>query len=155
MYSTRPAESSSTCQYKRNPCCTSPCQKKQFSKTLIGSVRCTQIFQGQNRTIGCILNRSARLYGDCMEPDHTAKYSLPVLTDLTENLIREKKRLCVDPLTVLRVFLDASRHSAFTHVVFVWKTRILTKLYGGKVLFYSNLGHYMFRRYMDIKIWVP
>ena len=25
--------------------------------------------------------------------------------------------LCVDPLTLLRVFLDASRHSAFTHVV--------------------------------------
>ena len=27
---------------------------------------------------------------DCMEPDHTAKYSLPVLTDLTENLIQKK-----------------------------------------------------------------
>jgi hypothetical protein len=40
--------------------------------------------------------------------------------------------LCVDPLTVLRVFLDASRHSAFTHVVFVSKTQILTKLYGGE-----------------------
>jgi hypothetical protein len=25
-----------------------------------------------------------------MEPDHTAKYSLPVLTDLTENLIQKK-----------------------------------------------------------------
>ena len=53
-------------------------------------VWCTGIFQGQNRTIGCILDRSARLYGDCMEPDHTAKYSLPVLTDLTENLIPKK-----------------------------------------------------------------
>ena len=94
----------------------------------IGSVRCTGIFQGQNRTIGCILDRSARLYGDCMEPDHTAKYSLPVLTDLTENLIQKTNFLCVDPLTVLRVFLDASRHSAFTHVVFVSKTQILTKL---------------------------
>jgi hypothetical protein len=83
----------------------------------IGSVGCTGIFQGQNRTIGCILDRSARLYGDCMEPDHTAKYSLPVLTDLTENLIQKTNFLCVDPLPVLRVFLDASRHCAFTHVV--------------------------------------
>jgi hypothetical protein len=31
---------------------------------------------------GCILKRSARLYGDSMEPDHMAKYSLPMLTDL-------------------------------------------------------------------------
>jgi hypothetical protein len=46
-----------------------------------------------------------------------AKYSLPVLTDLTENLIQKKNFLCANPLTVLRVFLDASRHSAFTHVV--------------------------------------
>ena len=49
----------------------------------IGSARCNEIFQVSNRAIGCILNRSARLYGDCTEPDHTAKYSLPVLTDLT------------------------------------------------------------------------
>ena len=53
----------------------------------IGSVGCTGIFQVSNRTIGCILDRSARLYGDCMEPDRMAKYRLPVLTDLTENLI--------------------------------------------------------------------
>jgi hypothetical protein len=56
----------------------------------IGSARCNTIFQGQNRTIGCILDRSARLYGDCMEPDRMAKYSLPVLTDLTENLMQKK-----------------------------------------------------------------
>jgi hypothetical protein len=60
-----------------------------------------------------------------------AKYSLPVLTDLTENLIQKKINfLCVDPLTVLRVFLNASRQSAFTHVVFVSKTHILTKIRG-------------------------
>ncbi len=53
----------------------------------IGSVCCIQIFQVSNRTIGCILKRSARLYGDCMEPEHMAKYGLPMLTDLTENLI--------------------------------------------------------------------
>jgi hypothetical protein len=57
----------------------------------IGSVRCNTIFQVSNRTIGCILKRSARLYGDCMEPNHMAKYSLPVLTDLTENLIRKNQ----------------------------------------------------------------
>ena len=53
----------------------------------IGSVWCTLIFQVSNRTSVCILKQSARLYGDCMEPDHMAKYSLPMLTDLTENLI--------------------------------------------------------------------
>jgi hypothetical protein len=50
-----------------------------------------------------------------------AKYSLPmaILTDLIENLIPKKNSfLCANPLTVLRVFLDASRHSAFTHVGF-------------------------------------
>ena len=95
----------------------------------IGSVWCTQIFRVSNRTIRCISKWFARLYGDCMEPDHTAKYSLPVLTDLTEKIIQKKPSfLCVNPLTVLRVFLDASRHSAFTHVVFVSKTQILTKL---------------------------
>jgi hypothetical protein len=31
----------------------------------------------------------------------------------------------------MRVFLDASRHFAFTHVVFVSKTQILTNLWGG------------------------
>ena len=56
----------------------------------IGSVWCTLIFQVSNRTSVCILKRSARLYGDCME-DHMAKYSLPVLTDLTENLIQKKQ----------------------------------------------------------------
>jgi hypothetical protein len=61
----------------------------------IGSVRCILIFQVSNRTIGCILKRSARLYGDCisMEPDHIAKYSSPVPTDLTENIIQKKKQL--------------------------------------------------------------
>ena len=61
----------------------------------IGSVRCIGIFQVSNRTIGCILDRSARLYGDCMEPDHMAKYRLPMLTDLTENLIQKKKQLFI------------------------------------------------------------
>ena len=75
----------------------------------IGSVRCNGIFEGQNQTIGCILDRSARLYGDCMEPDHTAKYSLPVLTDLSENLIQKTNFLCIDPLTVMRVFWDILR----------------------------------------------
>ena len=56
----------------------------------IGSAWCNVIFQVSNRTIVCILKRSASLYSDCMEPDHMAKYSLPMLTDLTENLIRKK-----------------------------------------------------------------
>jgi hypothetical protein len=66
-----------------------------------------------------------------MEPDHTAKYTLPVLTDLTENLIPKKITFYVlTPfmLTVLRVFLDASRHFAFTHMVCFWKNQMLTKL---------------------------
>jgi hypothetical protein len=95
----------------------------------IGSARCNGLFQVSHRTIGCILDRSARLYGDCMEPNHMAKYSLPILTDLTENLIPKKTNfLCANPLTILRKFLDASRHSALTHVVCFSKKRILTKL---------------------------
>ena len=94
----------------------------------IGSVWCTQIFQVSDRTIRCISKRSAGLYGDCMEPDHMAKYSLPMLTDLTENLIQKKNFLCADHLTVPSVFFDASRHSAFTHVVCFSKRQILTKL---------------------------
>ena len=101
----------------------------------IMSAGCTIIFQVSNRTIVCILKRSASLLdGDCMEPDHMAKYSLPMLTDLTENLLyilKKKNFLCTYPRTVLSVLLDASRHSAFTHVVFVSKKQILTKLYGG------------------------
>ena len=94
----------------------------------IGSARCTLIFQVSNRTIGCILKRSARLFGDCMEPDHMAKYGLQMFTDLSENLIQKTNFLCIKPCKVLRVFLDASRHSAFTHVVFVSEKQILTKL---------------------------
>jgi hypothetical protein len=47
-------------------------------RQIIGSVWCTQIFQVSNWTIGCtsILDRSARLYGDRMEPDHTVKYKI-------------------------------------------------------------------------------
>ena len=52
----------------------------------IGSARCNVIFQVSNRIIACILNR---LYGDCMGPDHMAQYSSPMLTDLTENLIKK------------------------------------------------------------------
>ena len=51
----------------------------------------TLIFQVSNRTIVCILKRSGRLCGDCMEPDHMAKYSLPMPTDLTENLIQKNQ----------------------------------------------------------------
>ena len=70
-----------------------------------------------------------------------AKYSLPVLTDLTENLTQKTNFLCANPLTVLRVFLDASRHSAFT-CGFCLKNSNIDEIYGGEVLFYSNLGHY-------------
>ena len=94
----------------------------------IGSVWCILIFQVSNRTIRCISKRSARLYGDCIQPDCMAKYSLPMPTDLSENLTQKTNFLCVDPLTVLRVFLDASRLSAFTHVVCFSKKQILTKL---------------------------
>jgi hypothetical protein len=90
----------------------------------IGSASGYKIFQVPNRTIGCILKRSARLYGDCMEPNHMAKYSLPVLTDLTGNLIRKTHFLCANPLTVMRVFLDASRHSAFTYAVFTLSSKL-------------------------------
>ena len=50
----------------------------------IGSVRCTIIFQVSNRTITsrCILNRSARLYGDCMEPGRDMNPTIYVLTPL-------------------------------------------------------------------------
>ena len=57
----------------------------------IGSGRCKLIFQVSNRTIRCILKWSVSLYGDYMEPYHMAKYSLQMLTDLTENLIQKKK----------------------------------------------------------------
>ena len=43
---------------------------------------------------------------------------------------RKTNFLCANPLTVLRVFLDTSRCSAFTHVVFSWKKKIMTKLWG-------------------------
>ena len=55
--------------------------------TCTGSALCILIFQVPNRTISCIFKWSTRLYGDCMQPDHMAKYSLPMPTDLTENLI--------------------------------------------------------------------
>jgi hypothetical protein len=57
----------------------------------IGSVWCNAIFQVSNRAIGCVLKRFARLYGNCMEPDHMEKYSLPVLTDLTKESYTKKK----------------------------------------------------------------
>ena len=50
---------------------------------------CTLIFQVSNRTIRCVLKRSVRLYGGCMQPDYMTKYSSPMLTDLTENLIQK------------------------------------------------------------------
>jgi hypothetical protein len=63
-----------------------------------------------------------------MEPDYTAKYNLPMLIDLTENLIHKNNFLCIKPLTVLRVFLHTSRYSEFTHVVFFSQKQILTKI---------------------------
>jgi hypothetical protein len=39
----------------------------------IGSVWCNAIFQVSKRTIGFMLKRSARLYGDCMEPNQLGK----------------------------------------------------------------------------------
>ena len=54
----------------------------------IGSAMCTLLFPVSNRTIRYILNRSARLYGDYMEPDGTAKSKSPILTDLTENFVQ-------------------------------------------------------------------
>ena len=77
----------------------------------IGSASGYNIFQVSNRTIRCISKRSARLYGDCMEPDRMAKYSLPVLTDLTENLIQKKQLFtCWPPYSSEGVF---GRVSAF------------------------------------------
>jgi hypothetical protein len=64
----------------------------------IGSVRCNAVFQVSNRTIGCILDRFARLYGDCMEPDHAAKYSLPVLTDLKISYQKKQTFYALTPL---------------------------------------------------------
>jgi hypothetical protein len=98
----------------------------------IGSGRCILIFQVSNRTIGCILKRSARLYGGCMEPDHMEKYSLSMLTYLTEDPILKNNFLCGNPLTVLSVFLDASRHFAFTHVVCFSKKININETIGGK-----------------------
>jgi hypothetical protein len=66
--------------------------------------------QISNRTIRCILNRSARLCGDCMEPDYMAKYSLPMLTDLTGNIIQKKKNFFrTNPLTIHHLHLLRSR----------------------------------------------
>ena len=90
----------------------------------IGSVWCTIIFQVSNRTIVCILKQSASLYGDCM----VTVWSQFVWWLYGARQRYEPNYLCANPPTVLRVFLDASRHSAFTHVVFVSKTQILTKL---------------------------
>ena len=39
-----------------------------------------------------------------------------MLNDLTENLIQKNQLfMCFNALTILRVFLDVSWHSAFTH----------------------------------------
>ena len=90
----------------------------------IRSATCTLLFQVPNRTIRCILNRSARSYGDCMKRDCTAKYWLPMPTDLTENIINKSPTVYViTPLQFLRAFLNASRHSEFTHVFFSWKNK--------------------------------
>ena len=83
----------------------------------IGSVWCTTIFQVSNRTIVCILKQSASLYGDCM----VTVWSQFVWWLYGARQRYEPNYLCANPPTVLRVFLDASRHSAFTHVVFFQK----------------------------------
>jgi hypothetical protein len=66
-----------------------------------------------------------------MEPDHTAKYSLPVLTDLTKNLIQKNQLfMCGPPYSSKGVFGRVSAFcDAFTHVVCFPKTQILTKLF--------------------------
>ena len=92
----------------------------------IGSVRCTIIFQVSNRTIRCILKRSARLYGDCMWSQiiwqNIAYRCAPIWLKIS---YKKTNFLCINPCRskVLRVFLDASRHSAFTHVVFSQKSK--------------------------------
>jgi hypothetical protein len=72
-----------------------------------------------------------------MKPDYMAKYSLPLLTDLTENLIQIYIYifyvLTLLHVTVLRMFLNASRHSVFTHVVFSSKKQMLTKNIRGQI----------------------
>jgi hypothetical protein len=103
----------------------------------IGSARCNTIFHASNRTIVCILVRSARLYGDCMEPDHTAKYSLPVLTDLIENLIQKKLFMCWPPDSSEGVFGRVLAFCVHPCGLFLKKANI-DKTIRGKVLFGSN-----------------
>ena len=95
-----------------------------------------------DRTIGCILKRSARLYGDCMQPDYMAKYSLSMLTDLTENLIQKTLLFMYEPLYRFEgVF---GRVSAFcVHPCgFCLEKANIDETIGGEVLFCSNKGHY-------------
>ena len=89
----------------------------------IGSIWCNLIFQVSNRTIGCILKRSARLYDDCMEPDHMGKYSLPVLTDLTENPIQKKTFYVVTPCSSEGVFWRVSLFCVHPCRYFPWKIK--------------------------------
>ena len=99
----------------------------------IGSGRCNLIFQVSNRTIRCILDRSARLYGDCMEPDHMAKYSLPLLTDLTENLIQKKQLfMCWPPHSSEGVFGRVSVFCVHPCGLFFENSNIDETIGGGK-----------------------
>ena len=92
-------------------------------------VRCNPLFQVSNRTIVCILKQSASLYGDCM----VTVWSQFVWWLYGARQRYEPNFLCANPPTVLRVFLDASRHSAFTHVVFFpKKSKYWRKYKGGK-----------------------
>jgi hypothetical protein len=91
------------------------------------STWCTPVFPVSNRTIGCILKRSAGLYGDSMEPDHMAKYSLPMLTDLTENLIQKNQlSMCWPPYSSEGVFGRVSAFCVHPCGLFLKKS-ILTK----------------------------
>jgi hypothetical protein len=69
-----------------------------------------------------------KLYGDGMEPDHMAKYSLPIITDLSENFIQKKTFLNVlTPSHFSGCFW--TRLGIYVHPCgFLFKKQILTKL---------------------------
>jgi hypothetical protein len=107
--------------------------------------RCNPIFQVSNPTISCILKRSARLYGDCMEPDHMVKYSLPMVTDLTKILYKKNTNfLCANPLRPYSsegVFGRVSALCVHPCDFFLEKATI-DETIGGGVLLESNLAYY-------------
>ena len=104
----------------------------------IGSARCILIFQVSNRTIRCILKRSARLYGECMEPDHMAKYSSPMLTDWTENLIQKKTFYVLTPSQFWRCFWTRLGILRSTMWFFSRKSKYWQNYKGGKFCWIST-----------------